>query len=165
MNDFAEIENELKKLGPAPLSDGFPARLEQAMADQDPRDNNIIRPNRLRVNWAAVGFGLAAAAVFVLLARVRMDRTPEQREGIAQNSPVAQTRSTLSDQFIPAGATQVVYDTRDEGLHFANGSEEPIRRVRYQTQETLRWHNPGTGASLRVSYPSEEVVFIPISGQ
>jgi len=71
----------------------------------------------------------------------------------------------LSNEFIPAGATQVVYNTRDEGLHFAYGSEEPMRRVRYQTHETLQWHNAATGASLRVSYPSEEILLIPISGQ
>jgi hypothetical protein len=50
-------------------------------------------------------------------------------------------------------------------LHFADGSERPVRRVRYRTQQTWRWRNPETGASLRVSYPSEEVVLIPVSGQ
>jgi hypothetical protein len=29
----------------------------------------------------------------------------------------------------------------------------------------LQWNNPQTGASLRVSYPSEEVTLIPVSGQ
>ena len=65
----------------------------------------------------------------------------------------------------PAGATQVVYNTRDEGLQFADGSQQPLRRLRYQTRETWQWRNPSTGASLRVSYPSEEVVLIPVSGQ
>jgi hypothetical protein len=40
-----------------------------------------------------------------------------------------------------------------------------VRRIRYQTQQTWRWHNPRTGASLRVSYPSEEIVLLPVSGQ
>ncbi len=73
--------------------------------------------------------------------------------------------STLSNKFVPSGATQVVYNARDEGLQFANGSKQPLRRLRYQTQETWQWRNPSTGASLRVSYPSEEVVLIPVSGQ
>jgi hypothetical protein len=162
MNDFSEIENELTKLRPVQLSHEFAARVEQAMADPE---RKIIGPNRFRINWVALGFGLAAAAVFVLLARVTTDRAPGQGEKIAQNSRAVETKSTLSNQFIPAGATQVVYNTRDEGLHFAGGSEPPMRRVRYQTHETLQWHNPGTGASIRVSYPSEEIVLIPISGQ
>ena len=73
--------------------------------------------------------------------------------------------AAFSDRFIPSRATQVVYNTRDEGLHFAEGSPQPVRRLRYQTQETCQWRNPSTGASLRVSYPSEEVVLIPVSGQ
>ncbi len=147
MNDFSEIENELTKLRPVQLSHEFAARVEQAMGDRGSREGKIIGPDRFRINSVA------------------LDRAPGQGEKIAQNSPAVETKSTLSNQFIPAGATQVVYNTRDEGLHFADGSEAPMRRVRYQTHETLRWHNPGTGASIRVSYPSEEIVLIPVSGQ
>jgi hypothetical protein len=66
---------------------------------------------------------------------------------------------------IPSGATQVVYHKRDEGLMFVHNSEQPMRRVRSKTQETLQWRNPSTGASLRVSYPSEQIELIPVSGQ
>jgi hypothetical protein len=165
MNDFFEIENELRKLRPAQPSHEFWMRIEQTLADPEIGEEKIIRPNLFRVNWVALGFGVAAAAVLLVLARVSTDRTPKQGETIAQNSAAPETRSTLSNEFIPAGATQVVYNTRDEGLRFADGSEEPMRRVRYQTHQTLQWRNPGTGASLRVSYPSEEIVLIPISGQ
>ena len=165
MNDFSKIENELTKLRPVQLSHEFAARVEQAMGDRGSREGKIIGPDRFRINSVALGFGLAAAAVFVLLVRVTTDRAPGRGEKIARKSPTVETKSTLSNQFIPAGATQVVYNTRDEGLHFADGSEAPMRRVRYQTHETLQWHNPGTGASIRVSYPSEEIVLIPISGQ
>ena len=115
------------------------------------------------MSWLSLGLGLAAAAVFLIFARVGMDR-PSKRTPIAKNTPAP--RSTIATaQFIPAGATQVVYNTRDEGLHFPAGYDEPMRRVRYQKRETLQWRNPNTGASLRVSYPSEEVVLIPVSGQ
>ena len=70
-----------------------------------------------------------------------------------------------ADSLIPAGLTQVVYSTRDEGLVFANGTDRPVRRVRSRKLETMHWHNPDTGASLRVSYPREEVEFVPVSGQ
>src|SRR5207244_1267699 len=118
-------------------------------------------------------------AVFLLFLRVSMERRETGNERVAQMSPVPDTRpvlparrggsgvevSTSVNEFIPADATQVVYNTRDEGLHFTSGSEQPLRRLRYQTQQTLQWRNPTTGASLRVSYPSEEVVLIPILGQ
>jgi hypothetical protein len=165
MNDFSDVENELKRLQPIQPSSRLSARIEQAMADPELAEEKIIRPNRFRVRWVALGFGVAAAAVFLLLVRVSTDRATKQAEKIAQVTNLPETTSTSSSEFIPAGATQVVYNARDEGLHFADGSEEPMRRVRYQTHQTLQWQNPGTGESLRVSYPSEEIVLIPISGQ
>jgi hypothetical protein len=171
MNDFSEIENELKKLRPAHPSSQLFAGVEQALAGSE--DAKIIRSNRFLVNWAVAGFGLAAAAVFLLLARVSTDRAPNHGENVAQIPPATETRSAMSkaegsksdNQFISANATEVVYNTLDEGLRFVNGSEAPMRRLRWQTHETLEWRNPHTGESLRVSYPSEEVILVPISGQ
>jgi hypothetical protein len=163
MNDFTELENELRKLRPAPPSGGFFARVEEAMAEPD--GEKIIQPERFHSKWVALGFGLAAAAVFLLFLRVSMDRGQTGAEKVARITPAPKIRSTSLNEFIPADATQVVYNTRDEGLHYSGGSEQPLRRLRYQTQQTLQWRNPATGASLRVSYPSEEVVLIPISGQ
>ena len=131
------------------------------------------RTSQTTYNWWSLGFGLAAAAVLILFAAVTMERGHEHQETMAQSSaapetrpvPLGTERSIPASRFIPAGGTNLVYNTRDEGLHFANGSERPVRRVRYNTQQTWRWRNPKTGASLRVSYPSEEVVLIPVSGQ
>ena len=121
----------------------------------------------------------AAAVVALLIARINTDQTRNEDTEIAQGSPSSQTKRILpsfsgrsgvngsmsSNKFVPSGATQVVYNTRNEGLQFADGSKQPLRRLRYQTQQTWQWRNPSTGASLRVSYPSEEVVLIPVSGQ
>jgi hypothetical protein len=125
----------------------------------------------------AIGLAAVAAAVLLLLARINTDETRNQSKEIAQSPPAAETRppalsgasradrAMASNKFVAAGATQVVYNKRDEGLQFADGTNEPLRRLRYQTRETWQWRNPSTGASLRVSYPSEEVVLIPVSGQ
>jgi hypothetical protein len=169
MNDFTELENELKKLRPSQPSPGLFRRIEQAMidfTDEGVPSGKVIRPSRFKVSWIALGAGLAAAAVFLIFARIDTDQASKQTNRVAQNTPAPATKSTTtSAEFIPAGATQVVYHTRDEGLHFANGYEQPLRRVRTQKRETLQWNNPQTGASLRVSYPSEEVVLTPVSGQ
>ena len=185
MNDFDEIENELRKLRPAEPSPVLLERIAQqlncrpSVSDSSPR--KIVawrRFTRLRsprrpagrlaetpYNW--LGLGLAAAAVLILFVRINLDRRQDRPERVAQTTPgpATETESTFKSQFVPAGLTQVVYHTRDEGLQFPNGYSQPVRRVRYQTHETMRWRNPATGASLRVSYPSEEVVLTPISGQ
>jgi hypothetical protein len=89
-------------------------------------------------------------------------RQPEQ---LARREAAPSMERSVRNKFMPADTTQVVYQTRDEGLLFPAGSEQPMRRLRSQMHETLQWRNPGTGASLRVSYPSEEVELVPISGQ
>jgi hypothetical protein len=167
MNDFSELENELKKLQPVPPSAELHSRIEVAMrVAENEDDNKIVRPSRFQVSWVSIGLGLAAAAAFLVFANIRMERSPTQPARVAQTTPAPATRSTtLPAAYLPAGATHVTYQTRDEGLHYARGYEEPLRRVRTQKRETLRWRNPDTGASLQVTYPSEEVVLTPVSGQ
>jgi hypothetical protein len=178
MNDFSELENELRKLRPAQPSPFLFERVEGALRDCRVRikeRRSLIRWGGLEAGraWWSLGFGLAAAAVLILFAVVTLERRQERRDTIAQSSSVPETRlfgsrneqSTSPGRFVPAGGTNVVYNARDEGLHFADGLERPVRRVRYHTQQTWRWRNPETGASLRVSYPSEEIVLIPVSGQ
>jgi hypothetical protein len=184
MNDFPELENELRALRPARPSPVLFERIEEAMLEA----GKTSVASSARWSWRRFtetpyrfGIGLAAAAVAVVLslARISTDQTRNEDKEIAQVAPASETRPVLpafsggsgvdgsmsSNKFVPAGATQVVYNTRNEGLQFAAGSRQPLRRLRYQTQQTWQWRNPSTGASLRVSYPSEEVVLIPVSGQ
>jgi hypothetical protein len=44
-----------------------------------------------------------------------------------------------------------------ENTRLLGGSDQPVRRERYQTHETLQWRNAAPGASLRVSYSSEQI--------
>ena len=177
MNDFSELEKELKKLRPTQPSPVLFERvgegLKNCRASVSDAKRTRWRFTETPYNWWSLGFGLAAAAVLILFAAVTMERRHDQQQTVAKNSPAPETRpaplgterSISASRFVPAGGTNVVYNARDEGLHFADGSERPVRRVRYRTQQTWRWRNPETGASLRVSYPSEEVVLIPVSGQ
>jgi hypothetical protein len=71
----------------------------------------------------------------------------------------------LPRRLVPDGMTRVVYNTRDEGLVFPADTDEPVRRVRSVSRETLAFKDPSSGASLRVSYPTEDVRLIPVSGQ
>lgn len=169
MNDFSELEAELKKLRPRPASPDLVARIEVGLAEVAGRGTATagVLPKRrsFRPNWFALGFGLAAAAIFLLLARVNVDQ-PSKSTGLALLTPAPiAPAAKLDDAFIPAAMTQVVYDRKDEGLHYTEGQEEPMRRVRSRKRETVQWKNPQTGATLRVSYPKEEVTLIPVVGQ
>jgi len=185
MNDFSEIENDLKKLQPVEPSPELFARIEAELArhnesvprriDLEPKQK-IVTPDRFRINWVWAGVSLAAAALLLLFVQLRLDRSSHSQPQMAAISPTEQparpsesvpwrTRSTvIPAQFVPAAATRLVYRTEDEGLLFPTGSDQPVRRMRSRMRETLQWQNRSTGASLRVSYPTEEVTFVPVYG-
>lgn len=171
MNDFSDIEEKLRQMrAVSPRPDAI-ARLEAAMRQgsiETDRRDNVITPMQFRRRWA-IGLGLAAAALILLALRLKFDPV-EKLPPMAALSPrpvppSSRSETALRDEFVPAGATEVVYRTTDEGLIFPRTSEPPVRRFRSRTRETLQWHNRATGASLRVSYPSEEVKLVPVAGQ
>ena len=165
MSDFLELEAELKQLRPAPVPDQLFARSGRALAHPEaaPTAGILPRPSRRSGIWWSLGLGLAGAAALVLLGLGFFAEPPRTEPAIAQETAPA---VRLTNSFQPAALTQVVYRQRDEGLVFSpNQSERLLRRVRYDTRETMQWRDPQTGASLRVSYPAEQVVLTPVSFQ
>ncbi len=172
MNDFSDIEAELKQLRPRATSPELTSRIEVALAELPSAMRTAgVLPRKTKLRWFALGLTATAAAAVIMIARLNVDRAPRvQQQTIAANTatPALKSSAFIGEKpsgFVPDGLTRVVYHTRDEGLVFPNSAREPVRRVRSRSRETLQWKEPTTGASLRVSYPTEEVQLIPISVQ
>jgi hypothetical protein len=164
-NDFSELEDQLRKLRPAQPSPELTTRIERALAGPEVSTSAagvLPRDRRFHFNWWHLGLGLAAATALLFFAFVRLHQEAVRAPRTASTTP-APAISTA--QLMPAGLTQVVYRTHDEGLRFPSGSTQPMRRVRSHSRETLQWRNPKTGATLRISYPTEQVSLSPVSGQ
>ena len=167
MNDFSELEAELKQLRPAPVSDELFARIKRTLAEPEtsaPTAGVLPRPARPSF-WWSLGLGLAGAAALLFLGLgFFAERTSSPTQAVTKTTPAAPAR--LTSGFQPSKLTQVVYHRHDDGLVFSpNQSEQLLRRVRYDTRQTMQWRNPQTGASLRVTYPAEQVVLTPVSFQ
>ena len=165
MNDFSELENQLSNLRPVQPSADLVNRIERALAEEtsSPTAGVLPRERKFHFNWLSLGLGVAAAAALLMFALLRFQLPMKKTQTIASTSP-APAIST-NDQLVASGLTQVVYHTRDEGLQFPGNSSQPMRRVRSHTRDTFQWRNPKTGASLRISYPREEVSLVPVTGQ
>src|SRR4051794_17166812 len=168
MNEFSDLEAELKQLRPTTPSDDLTVRVERALTETPtatPAGGILPRRPTSRLNWLTLGLGVGAAAALFLLLRPNAEQAQKQST-IAARTPAATPSSVQSPRaLVPDGLTRVVYNTRDDGLVFAPDSDQPVRRRRARSRETLQWKNPHTGASLRVTYPTEEVELIPVSGQ
>jgi hypothetical protein len=160
-----ELESELKKLRPVQPSPVLVSRIERALADGGTSGSKVIRPERFRVNWLGLGLGLAAAATFLILARLDFRPTEKTKQTNVTATPSLQQKAAALPNYQATGLTQVVYSKRDEGLVFPPGAQGPSRRVRTAKRETLQWRDRQSGAQLAVSYPTEEVTLIPVSGQ
>jgi hypothetical protein len=166
MNDFSELETELKKLRPAPVSTELLARLEHALARSAATPTAGLIPRRTKRShaWWSLSLGLTTASALVLVWLAFFAEPPPAPPFVAPNATVPVEPPDRGLQ--PSALTRVVYRQHDDGLIFSpNQSELPLRRVRYNTRETMQWRNPQTGASLRVSYPAEQVVLAPVSFQ
>ncbi|MDQ3198384.1 MAG: hypothetical protein M3Q46_04230 [Verrucomicrobiota bacterium] len=168
MDDFSELEAELKKLRPRPVSDGLVARVERALATQGesaPTAGFLPRPKASQ-GWWTLGLGLTAATALLLIGLTLFNQPAPPPEPVLAQTATPTPAGLTSIGLKPSTLTRVVYHQRDEGLIFSpNQSERLLRRVRYDTRETMQWRNPQTGASLRVSYPAEQVVLTPVSFQ
>ncbi len=158
MNDFSEFEAELKQLRPAAPSADLLARVEHALHEVSSVPTAAVLPRRrVHLNWFALGFGLAAAAAFFMLARVNVDHKSQSK------TPRAASTAPAAPDLRPDGMTRVVYHSSDEGLVYPANLTEPARRLVSRSRETFQWKDATNGASLRVSYPTEEVELVPVS--
>ncbi|HST31642.1 MAG TPA: hypothetical protein VLK27_12480 [Chthoniobacterales bacterium] len=167
MNDFSELEDQLRKLRPVQPSPELATRIERALAEPETSSSTaglLSRERHFHFNWLSIGLGLAAATALVLLAFVQLHQPAKQTPTVASTKILPPVTPSTA-QLVPAGLTQVVYHTRDEGVHFPGNSDQPMRRVRSHTRETLQWRNPKTGATLRITYPTEQISLHPVSGQ
>ena len=81
MNDFSELEAELKQLRPAAPSADLISRVERALQEvaKVPTAGVLPRRRRTSLNWFALGFGLATRdRVFPAHARERESSCAEQ---------------------------------------------------------------------------------------
>jgi hypothetical protein len=93
MSDLSELESELKKLRPAQPAGELISRVESALENAGEIAHKVVAPERFRINWFGLGVGLAAAATFLIFARVDFRATDQTKQTLASVTPSSQQRA------------------------------------------------------------------------
>ena len=172
-----ELEAELKSLRPprpAPtLLDriGRDLAVSESAAPARPRYTAATTLN----TWKWFGWRTAAvAAVVALVAAVSWmslekvtpasEAPREKLAGMTPARPGSEPRAPMADadRYQPVAAANVLYDLKDEGRVYVDGTT-PARRLRYRYLDTYTWKNPRNNASLKWSVPRDEIRVLPAS--
>ncbi|MBI2515785.1 MAG: hypothetical protein HYV95_02610 [Opitutae bacterium] len=179
---LTELENELKALHPRAPSAGLQARIERELAAPAPA-TAAAAPRYTAAttfrSWKWAGWRLATAAAVALLVSLGVWRSQSSAPGdtpldqavsptvVARQSPAIirpepSVAPASAQRYRPVGATNVLYDMKDEGPAYL-ADNTPARRMRYRYVDTYTWKTPASNASLKWSVPREEVRVIPAS--
>ncbi len=144
-DELKDLEAELRRLRPAPVTDRLWARLEGELATAAPPP---AAPADWRWLWS---FALPAAAAAALM--VWQPGRP---------APARGTGAVLAGGALrPVAAENLLVRARDEGLVTLDDGT-PARRERWTFVDTITWSDPRTNASLTWTVPREEVRVVPV---
>ena len=87
---------------------------------------------------------------------------PAKMVGTGPTQPAPAAHVPIADRYQPVVAANVLYDLKDEGTVYVDGTT-PARRLRYRYLDTYTWKNPRNNASLKWSVPRDEIRVLPAS--
>ena len=151
MNDFSDLEAELKKLRPRAVSPDLTHELNgtcEVGLDRRPKfQPNCHRrcaaqaarfPDQLAWSWPR-----SRGCRDVLDPRTSESRLADEETECDRNDTCAIHHSGSAERTVSSGRRDPGrLQPTDEGLHFPDGADQPIRRVRSQKRETLQWIIP-----------------------
>ena len=148
MDDFTELEKQLKTLKPKDLS---PETKEQIggrlLSDGKPGTKKYRTAYWLKFSSAAAAGLIIVIGLFILLDIPGREKpvTPEPFLPAAENTSIEITE-TWSQIF-------------DEGAVMLNNTV-PARKLRRKIMEQVKWHDPDRNVTVEIAVPHEEIIFI-----
>jgi hypothetical protein len=165
---FAELESELKRLRPRAPSASLVSRIGADLARTDTGPGTVRRASsgyRTATTWsswkwlnwrtAAIAAAALALAATGFVRYARSGQPPVASASAPRNPGVA-----APNAYQAVSVANVLYEFRDEGL-VATADNTPAQRVRYRYVDTYVWKDPKNNASIKWSFPRDEVRVVP----
>lgn len=155
-DDLNQLEAELKRLRPAPLS---PALTRRIAAELGEPPAAAPAPVHRLWSWFALPAAAAVSALLVHLAESRL--APDTVGSGVRSTDAAAIAAGGAARYKPVAAENVLISASDEGLVTLEDGT-PARRRRLHFVDTITWRDPRTNASVTWSLPREEVRVVPV---
>lgn len=162
MNTSEEnFEIELGRMAPADTS----RMLRSSIAEE----LNTARSPRRRASvsrwslWTAWSIAVCSACVAAALLVHDVTGLPGNVSAPADH-PAGVSSAAPEDglRMMPVDTSGVLLATLDEGIVYSD-TGEPVRKVRLRFVDTVRLRDPDAQAAVEITYPREEIRYVPVA--
>ena len=172
MNEYEQLEEELRRLRPVRPPEGLVNRLAEVLGRKEATvAANVCRPP----SWVwRRAIAVAAAVLLVVGVTAWMVRLQPGEEPVAETElilaavPAPTNVPSLADDPPPVDPAYVRYaygtallDERELGSVFVREGR-PVRAVRYTMLDHSKYRDAGCGRTFTATVPREEVRFVPV---
>jgi hypothetical protein len=155
------LEQELRKLAPAPVEERLLERMEEAVTHDTAQAQPARHPARNWRLWVMPATAVAGIMLMALLAP--QSPTPEATKPIAPQDSLPTVAKTEEEpiELFPVRRNNEVVEAVHEGIIQVPG-QAPYRKVRVQVMDSMEWIAPDGVTRVEYQVPREEHLLVPM---
>lgn len=155
------LEQELRKLAPAPVKERLLERMEEAVTHDTAQAQPARHPARNWRLWVMPATAVAGITLMALLAP--QSPTPEAAKPIAPQDSLPTVAKTEEEpiELFPVRRNNEVVEAVHEGIIQVPG-QAPYRKVRVQVMDSMEWIAPDGVTRVEYQVPREEHLLVPM---
>ena len=155
------LEQELRKLAPAPVKERLLERMEEAVTHDTAQAQPARHPARNWRLWVMPATAVVGITLMALLAP--QSQTPEAAKPIAPQDSLPTMAKTEEEpiELFPVRRNNEVVEAVHEGIIQVPG-QAPYRKVRVQVMDSMEWIAPDGVTRVEYQVPREEHLLVPM---
>ena len=155
------LEQELRKLAPAPVKERLLERMEEAVTHDTAQAQPARHPARNWRLWVMPATAVVGITLMALLAP--QSPTPKAAKPIAPQDSLPTVAETEGEpiELFPVRRNNEVVEAVHEGIIQVPG-QAPYRKVRVQVMDSMEWIAPDGVTRVEYQVPREEHLLVPV---
>lgn len=175
MQDFSTLENQLKKLIPREISDNGKDSILAELAALEQEENSFIESKK-NSWWQFIRHSAALITIAIALFAGWQLGNSSGKKNSSKNIKITMPTNANDVTHLPLGVPvpgrkneeykPVAINTRvigriDDGL-IKVGGQPPMRQMRYQLIDNIKWRDEKTNRVYEVDRPRTKTIYLPV---